>query len=147
MKHATRLACSAAAFLCLGAVPSAGTAQPPERADNGVSYISGGVGDDEAYALRQAAADYPLTLELAAVAPAAGARDPYVSNARIDVLDQSGNPIVSTSGGPLMLLKVPSGRYTVAVVWHGTQKQQTVDVGANSHEHVMFEFPAEAGSQ
>src|SRR5262249_19020941 len=117
-----------------------GAFMPQEHAQGNVSFLSGGIGVDEADALRQQSANYPLTLELATAA--GGPRDAYVSDARVDIRDGNGNQVLSTTTqGPLMLLRLPSGTYTVDVDWHGTQKRKTVAVSSDRRQHVLLEFP------
>jgi len=104
-----------------------------------ISYISGGVGSDEAAALRRAAPSYPLTLELAV--PSGGPRDAYIADAKVEIRDQQGHTMLSTqSEGPLFLVRVPSGQYTVEVAWNGSVRRKTVDVTAGKPQHVFFEF-------
>jgi hypothetical protein len=113
---------------------------PQERAQGNVTYLSGGIGVDEADVLRQQSASYPLTLEMATAA--GGPRGAYISDARVDIRDSSGKQVLSTTTeGPLMLLRLPSGTYTVDVDWHGTQRRKTVAVVSDRHQHVMLEFP------
>jgi len=133
----------AAALLALGLAspsPAQTILVPQEFAQGNASYVSGGIGQDEAEVMRQAAANYPLTLELATAA--GGPRDAYISDARVDIHDGSGNPVLSTTTqGPIMLVRLPAGTYTVDVGWHGTQKRKTVEVGGQRRQHVMLEFP------
>lgn len=111
-----------------------------ERSQGPVSYVSGGIGDDQAEAMRQASAGYPLTVEMASAA--GGPRDAYVSNAKVDIWDASGKDVLDiTTEGPLLLVKLPAGTYRVAVNWNGTQRDKTVVVGASGRQHVMLEFP------
>jgi len=138
------LSCAAALTLfSFGAAAQSaaqGVAMPQEHAQGNVSFLSGGIGVDEADMLRQQSANYPLTLELATAA--GGPRDAYVSDARVDIRDGNGNPVLSTTTqGPLMLLRLPSGTYTVDVGWHGTQKRTTVAVSSDRRQHVLMEFP------
>jgi hypothetical protein len=139
------LSCAAAALTVLSfgvtAQPAAeGVFMPQEHAQGNVTYLSGGIGVDEADMLRQQSANYPLTLELATAA--GGPRDAYVSDARVDIRDGNGNPVLTTTTqGPLMLLRLPSGTYTVAVDWHGTRKSKTVAVSSDRRQHVLLEFP------
>jgi hypothetical protein len=113
--------------------------QPREHAQGSVTYVTGGVGEDEAQAMRAAAADYPLTLELAAAA--GGPRDEYISNAAVEIRDSQGAPVLRTrTDGPFLLVRVPSGSYNVDVEWNGAHKRKTVEVGTNRREHVMIEF-------
>jgi hypothetical protein len=147
-----RILSCAAALAALGLV-SAVTAQQPaqsihmpqEHAQGNVSYISGGIGVDEADLMRQEAARYPLALEMATAA--GGPRDAYISNAKVDIRDASGNQMLSTTTqGPIMLVRLPSGTYTVDVDWRGTQKRKTVAVTSDRHQHVMLEFPDVSGN-
>lgn len=112
---------------------------PQEHVRGSVAYISGGIGDDEAQAMKAAAADYPLTLELATAGPA---RDPYIADAKVQIRDRQGNPVLNTTTeGPFLLVRLPSGMYTVDVEWNGAQKQRTVQVAANGRQHIVLEFP------
>jgi hypothetical protein len=113
---------------------------PQERAQGPVRYITGGVSVDEADAMRAASAQYPLTLELAAAA--GGPRDEYISNARVDIRDSRGTPVLQTrTDGPFLLARLPPGSYTVDVEWNGAHKRQTVEVGQNQRRHLLVEFP------
>jgi len=113
--------------------------QPREHTQGAVTYVTGGVGEDEAQAMRAAAADYPLTLELAAAA--GGPRDEYISNAAVEIRDSRGTPVLQTrTDGPFLLVRLPSGSYNVDVEWNGAHKRKTIEVGTARREHVMIEF-------
>lgn len=131
------------ALLTLGlgsAAPAQTILVPQEYGQGNASYVSGGIGSDEAEVMRQASANYPLTLEMATAA--GGPRDAYISDAKVDIRDGSGHPVLSTTTqGPIMLVRLPAGTYTVDVDWHGTQKRKTVEVGGERRQHVMLEFP------
>jgi hypothetical protein len=117
------------------------TAPLREHAQGAVSYVTGGVGSDEAQAMRAAAADYPLTLELAATG--SGPRDEYISGAEVAIRDSRGGSVLDTlTDGPFLLVRLPAGTYIVDVDWHGVHKTKSVEVGASRREHVMLEFPA-----
>lgn len=149
MNFAHRLFPAALAFAGLAVAPTllAQTDLPrQERMQGSIAYVSGGIGEDEAQAMKQAAAAYPLTLELAA--PSGGPRDEYVSDAKLEIRDRQGNAILSTTTeGPLVLIRLPSGTYTVDVAWNGAIKHKTVDVSSGKRQHVVFEFPRERGPQ
>ena len=147
MRMRFRLLSCAAALAALGFIatataqsPARGIFMPQEHAQGSVSYLSGGIGVDEADLMRQEARKYPLALEMATAA--GGPRDAYISDAKVDIRDASGNQVLSTTTqGPIMLLRLPSGTYTVDVDWHGTQKRKTVAVTSDRDQHVMLEFP------
>jgi len=124
--------------VCLGAQPIA----PREHTRGSVSYVSGGIGSEEAQAMRDAAADYSLTLELAAAA--GGPRDEYISNAEVRIVDSRGTPVLDTrTDGPFLLVRLPAGTYSVDVQWNGVHQQRTVEVGER-RQHLLLEFPGGA---
>src|SRR4029450_10785782 len=103
-----------------------------EQSQGPVTYLSGGVGEEEAQGMRAAAADYPLTLELATAGQPPGphmpkaeagirgrrgeACDPYSANAQVEIRYQRGQPVLNTTtDGPFLLVRLPSGKYTVDV--------------------------------
>jgi len=112
---------------------------PREHTRGGVSYVTGGIGSDEAQAMRDASANYPLTLELAAAA--GGPRGEYISDAYVRIRDSQGSPVLETrTDGPFLLVRLPAGSYDVDVEWNGVHKHKSVDVG-QQRQHVMLEFP------
>jgi hypothetical protein len=114
----------------------------PEHTQGSIAYLSGGVGSEEADEMKAAAANYPLTLELAAAGPE---RDPYIADARVEIRDLKGNAVLNTTTeGPFLLVRLPSGTYTLDVEWNGAQKRKTVQVATNKRQHIMFEFPRAA---
>jgi len=137
MKARQFLVAVAAASLAVGA--AAQSLAPREHARGDISYVSGGIGSDEAQAMRDAAVDYPLTLELAAAA--GGPRDEYIADARVRIRDSQGSEVLATrTEGPFLLVRLPAGTYDVDVEWNGTHKHKTVDVGER-RQYVMLEFP------
>jgi hypothetical protein len=142
--HRLLIAMLTVAVLAPVAAVHAGTVLQ-EHSQGPVSYVSGGIGVDEADAIREAAAAYPLTLEMATAA--GGPRDAYVANAKVDIRDAGGKIVLdTTTDGPLMLVNLPSGVYHVAVNWNGVQREKTVQVGGERRQHVLLEFPNVPGN-
>ena len=113
-----------------------------EQTQGSVTYISGGISSDEADAMKAAAVSYPLSLELAVAGPQ---RSPYIADARVEIRDQQGNAVLdTTSEGPFLLVRLPSGTYKLDVRWNGAEKEATVQVVADRHQHVFLEFPRAA---
>ena len=118
---------------------------PPESIQGDVKYITGGVGSDEAEAMRQAASRYPLAIELAA---RASPRAAYVANVTIDIRDTHGRTVLSTTtDGPFLLASLPPGRYTINAQLEGQSQQKTVAIGNGAHQHVMFEFAVDVAER
>jgi hypothetical protein len=127
----------AMALLAAGSVVAQPFA-PRQQTQGAVTYVTGGIGSDEAQMMRDESANYPLTLELAAAA--GGPRDEYISNADVRILDSQGSLVLDTrTEGPFMLVRLPAGTYAVDVEWNGVHKQKVVEVGER-RQHLMLEF-------
>ena len=122
--------------------PVASAADEPRLQNNGaVDYVSGGIGKEEADALKQHSADYSLTLEFASARSAEGDTSPgaYVADVRVDIRDAQGRPMLNTtSTGPLLLVRLPPGDYTIVADWNGVRKQHSVDIPEGARRHVVF---------
>ena len=112
------------------------SALPPEQTQGRVTYVSGGIGQEESQAFEAAAAQYPLALEFAIKhAP----RAEYTANVHVVVTDTQGTPVLDThSDGPFLLAKLPTGRYTVTAERHQQTLTRTVQVADHKPTHVMF---------
>ncbi len=84
---------------------------PPERVNGNVIYLSGGIGQEEAAALRQNESNYPLALEFIRNGES-GAE--FLAGVSVTIKDAQGNVVLAAaSEGPLLLAKLPDGKYKV----------------------------------
>jgi hypothetical protein len=115
-------------------------ALPPEQTQGGVTYVSGGIGQEEAQAFEASAAQYPLALEFAIKhAPHAE----YTAKVHVVVTDAQGTRVLDThSDGPFLLAKLPAGRYTVTAERHQQTLTRIVHVANHKPTHVMFLWAA-----
>ena len=114
---------------------------PPERSQGSVTYVSGGIGKDESDAMKRAASRYSLSVEMSSPA---GPRAEYVADVKIDVRDQRGVTVLSTtSDGPILLANLPPGRYTINAAKDGKSQQRNIVVGSGARPRVKFSFPVE----
>lgn len=122
--------------------PVASAADQPQLQSNGpVDYVSGGIGKEEADALKQQSADYALTLEFASSRSAEGDVSPgaYLADVKVDIRDAQGRQMLDTTAqGPLLLVRLPPGDYTVVADWNGVRKQHDVDLPEGARRHVVF---------
>jgi hypothetical protein len=44
------------------------------------------------------------------------------------------------SDGPLLLVRLPSGNYTIEAVWNGMHKTRTIALADGRRQHVVFDF-------
>lgn len=118
---------------------AAQSALPPVQQQGGISFITGGIGLDEASAFRAAAAQYNLRLTFAA---ASGA---YLADAKVVLRDAQGRAVLeATSDGPYLFLKVPAGRYTVSADKGGETVTQQVQVRDKQSSELIFRWKVAA---
>ena len=111
---------------------------PPEQKQGDVTYLMGGVGKEEAAALRKDEANFPVTLEfLKHAKPHAE----YVSNISVTIKDHGGKTVLNTvADGPLLLAKLPDGKYMVMASDDGKSKERNIVVAAQRPERIVFEW-------
>jgi hypothetical protein len=116
------------------------SALPPEHTQGGVTYVSGGIGQEQLQAFEAAAAQYPLALEFAIKHTP---RTEYTANVHVVITDTQGTPVLDAySDGPFFLAKLPEGRYTVTAERHQQTLTRTVHVTNHKPTHVMFLWAA-----
>ena len=110
---------------CVAATTALAQHTPALQSAGAVQYSCGGIGVDESTAMRAAMKDYPLALLFAAPG------GDYLADIKVQI---TGTGEASfTAGGPVCLLKLPEGRYSVkATTQDGREKSQSVEVGKGS---------------
>ena len=100
-----------------------------QRTVGPVTYICGGVAEDEQVALQSLARNYNMSLLFTQ-----GARGEYLSD--VDVKLMRGNKEVASfvADGPRCLLKAPSGTYNVRATYQGRTKTATVSTGGRNNQ-------------
>ena len=79
------------------------------HSENGVTFVSGGIGEEGLQAIHEIERDYNLRL-LFAVQRSGN----YLSDVNVKLLDQSGKTLVDTmSQGPYFLAKLSPGKYQI----------------------------------
>ena len=132
-------AAMAAALFFTPFVQAASPAAAQETAGN-VSYISGGVGEDEAAAMKSAAAGYPLELQFVQKATP---RDEFLADVKVRITDRARNVVLdAVASGPFLLAKLPAGTYQIEADHVGVVKRQTVDIRPGKHQRSVFVWSA-----
>ncbi|MES2186191.1 MAG: carboxypeptidase regulatory-like domain-containing protein [Pseudomonadota bacterium] len=135
--QALSVSCAAAA-LCLGAVAAHAQDKrvlPPLHMQGSAGYVCGGIGVDESTLFRSAMKSHPLSLLFARPG------GDYLADVQVDIKAHSGDSVLSmTAGGPVCLIDLPAGRYTIAATSGGTTKNETVTVGSGGSKTADFRF-------
>ena len=129
-----------AAILAAVLMANAGVAQAmsgPKAVTRGeATFVNGGIGQTEADAIRHMASKWPLQMTFT---ERHHGRDEFVAGVKLRVTGQGGRTVVDVhDGGPLLLLKLPDGHYTVKAEYDGHVKTQRVDIAAGHHDSIGF---------
>jgi hypothetical protein len=82
---------------------------PRASTENGITWVCGGVGSDEAERMKRAARDHDLMVTFATK------EGSYLSDVQVDIADTRGHSLLNTTcSGPIMLVDLPKGgRYHI----------------------------------
>ena len=119
---------------------NAATLQP--RTQNHTTYVSGGVGKDEAE-LADAISRYGFNVQLV-FAEQTGA---FLADVNLHITDPAGNTVLDTvSDGPMFLAKLPPGQYRVAAQANGQVRTATLDASRGAKRTTLV-WPATSDKQ
>jgi hypothetical protein len=111
------------AVLCT-CVLAAAPAHAQSSSQGAVQYTCGGIGLDESTAMRAAMKDHPLSLLFAQ------ADGSYTAEADVTIKDANGvTTLAMRASGPVCLIDLPAGHYTIEAVAEGMSRKQRVSVG------------------
>ena len=122
-------ALAAALALCSSSILLAASQEPIDQAavqlqprqQNGVTYLSGGIGLDESRAI-QLAKGYNLHLTFSA-----GPANEYTPDVDLMIQSMQGNPVLELNQvGPIVYVKLPPGQYSVVATRNGQQERSSV---------------------
>ena len=110
---------------------------PPEHVQGTVTYRTGGIGHDEAVAMRHTESQYPLSVEFLKRATPVE----HLASVDVTISDAQGTTDLSAiSVGPYLLAMLPAGKYTIAATHDGKTKSRGFVIAANKPEHLTFEW-------
>ena len=124
--------------LALNAIGAPASHMPATHKQGEVTYISGGVGQAEADAIKHVAKYYPLELEFLLKAKP---KDEYLSAVNVRIKDAQDKMVLNIKAdGPFLLAKMPAGKYTVSAEREGKVEHRNVEIAAKAHRRVVFEW-------
>lgn len=122
---------------CLLAAASTVFASPVAGVQNGIHYMSGGIGDEEEAALRAASGRFNLRLLFATK----GSGE-YLADVKVQVQDAKGSTVLAAvSDGPCFLAALPAGRYRVTATTLGIGQSKSAAVRAGRATELYFYWP------
>lgn len=109
---------------------------PQPKTEHGITYVNGGIGEDESTAMKAEAKHYPLSLILSA-----GKDGEYLADVPVTIRNSAGKAVLQAHAGPILLIKAPPGTYRIAATRHGKTLEQTVVVTAKGERQVSLHWP------
>ncbi|WP_421887436.1 hypothetical protein [Methylibium sp.] len=105
----------------------AGDAPPAPRVERagGMSYVNGGVGEEARAVIDRLSPDFALRNVFS------GQGGQYVVAERVTLQNAGGGePVVILNAGPILMISLPPGRYTMEATVGGQLQRKTVQVGS-----------------
>lgn len=124
------------AALAMVALQAAAAPLPAAQTQGGIKYVNGGVGEDEAAAMKAEAPHYPLSIIFSA-----GKDGEYLANVKLSIRDAAGKELLSTAAGPITLVQLPAGTYALSAERNGALLKRTVHVSAKGDTRIVFHWP------
>lgn len=110
---------------------------PQVKQENGISYVSGGAGSDEADALNRMSSQFNLKLTMSIPS------GQFTSPTALRIEDAGGTTVLEVRpNGPLFLAKMPAGQYVVQATAEGRTMTRKVTVPPAGLEAVAMTWPA-----
>ncbi len=105
-----------------------------------MTYLNGGIGKDQADMMRAMSPQFPVRMTFSRFDGSEGTNQ-FVADVRLRVTDQAGHAVVDlTSQGPIFLLRLPDGAYTVEAEHEGVVKTQRLYIVAGEHRDLAFSW-------
>lgn len=111
---------------------------PQIQRQGDVSYVSGGVGQDESKALEHVRSHWPLSLQFT------GPSSDFLADVNVRIVDGHDKEVLrADSQGPFMLVKLSPGRYTVHATYKNRDQTKTVNVASKGSTQAAFYWNVE----
>jgi len=134
-----RICASAVLVLASCLAPAAAFAQaggPAPHQQNGITYVNGGVGQEEQSAMRAQRSDYNLQLTFATNQTGA-----FRSDVQVDIADARGSNLLSVANaGPMFFAKLPPGTYRISAAAEGKTFKRTVKLAGNGAREMTLHW-------
>lgn len=110
-------------------------AEPAEQTQGSTRYLTGGIGQDEVQALREASSRYPLAMTFTANT------GQYVADVKVTIRGRKGETLLdAVSSGPMMLVDLPPGQYTVTATLEGKTLTRKVTLAKNTRHRLVMRW-------
>jgi hypothetical protein len=125
-----------ALLICILAAPLIWAQIPQTQYSQGVSYITGGVGEEESSAILAEAKQWPLLLELSQLENGRGI---WIFGSQIKILDTKNAVIFDAKAdGPYMLINLTAGDYVIQASYLGVEQKRSISMKAGQSQKISI---------
>ena len=105
-----------------------------------VDYLNGGVGQEQADLMRQMSDRFPVRLTFTQHNGTYDT-DEFIAGVRLRVTDAAGRTVLDLADqGPIFLLRLPDGTYTVEAEHEGDVKTRRFRIAGDRHQDIGFSW-------
>jgi hypothetical protein len=116
---------------------------PKVQTQGNITYISGGIGEDEAAAMKAESKSWPLSIEFSEHLVS---QDLWVAQVYLRILDSKGKTLFDTTvDGPIFLGKVSPGSYELLATYQGVTKRRVIEIKQGQHIKESFNWQSKKG--
>jgi hypothetical protein len=113
--------------------------QAQQQEQNGITYLSGGIGMDESKAIQQSTG-YNLHMTFSV-----GTGNEYIPDVEVVIQKAPGQAVLTlNNAGPLVYVRLPEGRYTVIATRNGVERRDVADIGSGAARNLVFHWNGES---
>jgi hypothetical protein len=125
-----RMLATVMATMAGSSMAQAYTLQPQQMGN--ITYVTGGVGDEERAALDAVKNNYNLAIE------SAGKSGAFVGYTHVMISDTNGQQVLDANAGPLFYAQLPPGKYVVEGDSEGQTATKSITVAENKPAKILF---------
>ncbi len=104
----------------------------PVKQEGNVTYITGGIGEEERDALQLARADYNLHVMNSY-------RDgSFSGDTHITIFDRAGKQVLTTTAGPLFYANLPAGKYQIVANSNQAEQKKSFTTAGSGQSNLHF---------
>lgn len=109
---------------------------PDTQYSQGISYISGGVGEEESQAILAEAKQWPLLLELSQLENGRGV---WIFGAKIKILNSQNQVIFDAQAdGPYILINLNAGQYQIEASYQGATQKRSANIQTSAPQKLAI---------
>jgi hypothetical protein len=105
-----------------------------------MGYLNGGIGKEQADLMRDMSPQFPVRMTFVRHNAAEGT-DEFVADVHLRIVDSAGRTVLDLpSQGPIFLLRLPAGSYSVEAAHDGEAKSRRFDIVSGRHRDLAFSW-------